>query len=166
MISLAEPPVLARPTNQVRLSFLTGEQADCVSLGLSADWLGPASEDFDAFTRERGQDRERWGVTFSELWAVSGEHYLGTVIIRHTLSDDLFRAGGHIGYHVVTPWRRQGHATRMLRQALDVCRELGLRRVLLTCSPTNDDSHRVILHNGGQPDERLADEDRYWIDLS
>jgi len=38
--------------------------------------------------------------------------------------------------------------------------------VLLTCSPTNEASRRVILHNGGQPDRRLGDDDRYWIGLS
>jgi len=166
VIVLTEPPVLIRPTSAVRMSFLTGEQADCVSNGLPTDWLGPASENFDAFSLERGQDRERWEVVFTELWAVSGEHYLGTVIVRHSLTDALFRAGGHVDYHVVTPWRRQGHATRMLAQGLDFCRGLGLDRVLLTCSPTNEASRRVILHNGGQPDRRLGDDDRYWIGLS
>jgi hypothetical protein len=48
------------------------------------------------------------------FWYVSGEFYLGTLVIRHRLSPELAEAGGHVGYHLVAPWRRQGHATRML----------------------------------------------------
>lgn len=70
-----------------------------------------------------------------------------------------------MGYHVVAPWRRQGHATRMLTAGLGECRRLGLDRILLTCDPTNEASRRVILANGGTPDGRALGEDRFWIDL-
>ena len=69
--------------------------------------------------------------------------------------------GGHIGYHVVAPWRRQGHATRMLAAGLAQCRDLGLARVLLTCTADNEPSRRVILANGGIPDGQTAGEDRF-----
>jgi predicted acetyltransferase len=73
--------------------------------------------------------------------------------------------GGHIGYHVVAPWRRQGHATRMLAAGLHECRRLGLRKVLVTCDADNEWSRRVILANGGVDDGRINGEDRFWIDL-
>jgi predicted acetyltransferase len=87
------------------------------------------------------------------------------LVIRHELTDELAEAGGHIGYHVIAPWRRQGHATRMLAEGLDRARKIGLDRVLLTCAPDNVASRRVILANGGQPDGRRRGEDRFWIDL-
>jgi predicted acetyltransferase len=99
------------------------------------------------------------------FWYVAGDHYLGTLVIRHELTDDLAEAGGHVGYHVVAPWRRQGHATRMLADGLVECRAVGLRRVLLTCTPDNAPSRRVILCNGGEPDGRRRGEDRFWINL-
>ncbi len=68
-----------------------------------------------------------------------------------------------MGYHVVTPWRRQGHATRMLAAGLTECRGLGLDEVLLTCDPGNEPSRKVILANGGVPDGRKRGEDRFWI---
>ena len=86
--------------------------------------------------------------------------------MRHELTPALAEVGGHVGYHVVAPWRRQGHATRMLAAGLAECRALGLDRVLLTCQADNEPSRRVILANGGIPAGQAAGEDRFWITLS
>ena len=163
MIRLPEPPRLTRPAVTVRTSYLVGEQADCVVSGAPADWLGPASEDFASYVAERRAVRTRWGVPSSVFWYVSGEHYLGTLVIRHRLTPELAEAGGHVGYHIVSPWRRQGHATRMLAAGLTECRRLGLTQVLLTCATDNQASRRVIQANGGVPDGHARGEDRFWI---
>jgi predicted acetyltransferase len=163
MISLARPPRLMPPTVAVQTSYLTGEQADCLVQHTPADWLGPASENFAAYVAERREVAIRWGVPATIFWYVSGEHYLGTLVVRHRLTPDLERAGGHVGYHVVTPWQRQGHATAMLAAGLGECRRLGLDRVLLTCDRGNEPSRRVILANGGEPDGQARGEDRFWI---
>ena len=166
MITLPEEPRLAWPTTAVRMSYLTGEQADCLLRGTDTKWLGPASEDFDAFVAERRGVLTRWDVPSTVFWYVSGEHYLGTLVVRHELTDELTDAGGHVGYHVVAPWRGQGHAKAMLAAGLAECRKLGLPRVLLTCTQDNGPSRRVILANGGQPDDRReSGEDRFWITL-
>jgi len=109
--------------------------------------------------------RTRWDVPSTLFWYVSGEFYLGTLVIRHRLTPELAEVGGHVGYHVVAPWRRQGHATRMLAAGLVECRALGINPVLLTCNAANEPSRRVILANGGVPDGRSGDEDRFWITL-
>lgn len=96
---------------------------------------------------------------------------LGMIQVRHRFNAYLERYGGHIGYSVRPSARRQGVAKEMLRQALTHCRELGLRRVLITCLEDNEASRRTILANGGvyestvvepQEQERLQ---RYWITL-
>lgn len=166
MITLPEAPRLVWPTTAVRVSYLTGEQADCLLRGTDTGWLGPASEDFDRFVAERRGVSIRWDVPSTVFWYVAGEHYLGTLVIRHELTPQLLEIGGHVGYHVVAPWRRQGHATRMLAAGLEQCRELGIERVLVTCAPENVPSRRVILANGGTPDGNLAGDDRYWISLA
>lgn len=165
MIHLAIPPRLVAPTTRVKTSYLVAEQADCLANGRSTDWLGPASDDFTAFVAQRRGVRTRWDVPSSVYWYVSGPYYLGTLVFRHRLTPELTEVGGHIGYHVVAPWRRQGHATRMLAAGLELCRERGLDRVLLTCSMDNEPSRRVILANGGVADEPAGDEARFWIDL-
>jgi predicted acetyltransferase len=162
----ADTPRLVWPTTAVRTSYLVGEQADCLLRETDTEWLGPASDDFGAFVEVRRGVKRRWAVPTTMFWFVSGEYYLGTLVIRHELNSELAdEAGGHIGYHVVAPWRRQGHATHMLAAALDECWAIGLQRVLLCCAPDNEPSRRVIVSNGGQPDGHRHGEERYWIEL-
>jgi predicted acetyltransferase len=158
-------PRLVLPTATVRESYLTGERAVCLADGTPTDWLGPAGEDFDVYVSQRRRVQVRWGVPYTTFWYVSGEHYLGMLVIRHHLTPELTDVGGHIGYHVVPRWRRQGHATRMLGAGLAECEPLRLNRVLLTCAADNEASRRVILANGGVPDGRRRGEDRFWITL-
>ena len=150
----------------MKTSYLVGEQADCLARGTPTDWLSDASLDFSAFVAARRGVHIQWEVPSSIFWYVSRQYYLGTLVIRHQLTAELADVGGHIGYHVIAPWRRQGHATRMLADGLQRARLLGLRRALVTCAHDNVASRRVILANGGQPDGRRRGEDRFWIDLS
>ncbi|MCL2541716.1 MAG: GNAT family N-acetyltransferase [Nocardioidaceae bacterium] len=164
MIELPEPPTLTEPSVRVQTSYLVGEQADIRHRGVDAAWLREASRDFARFVAERAGVRQRWGVPSELLWFTAGDYYIGSLVIRHRLSDD--EGGGHIGYHVVYPWQRQGHATRMLGQALERCAGLGLPRVLLTVAPDNEASLKVVRRNGGVPDGLNHEGDlRWWIDL-
>ncbi|SMQ74964.1 GNAT family N-acetyltransferase [Agreia sp. VKM Ac-1783] len=162
MIELPEPPRLTVPSTALKTSYLVGEQADMRHRGSDASWLKDASLDFDAYVAERTGVRERWGVASELFWFASGEYYIGSLVIRHELTDD--EGGGHIGYHVVYPWQRQGHATRMLREALVKCAGLGIERALLTVAPENAASIEVVRRNGGVEDLLNHEgEMRFWI---
>ena len=162
MITLPEPPHLIEPTVAVRLSYLTGEQADMRHRGEPTDWLAAASEDFGGFVADRVGVRERWGVPSTLFWFVSGPHYIGTLVVRHRLLEE--EHGGHIGYHVVFPWQHQGHAGRMLAEGRLRAAELGVGRALLTVAPENAWSRHVVLRNGGVPDGSNSDgEDRFLL---
>jgi predicted acetyltransferase len=104
------------------------------------------------------------------LFAFAGTSIVGRVSIRHALTPDLERVGGHIGYVVVPAYRRQGYATAILRQALQIARQkLGLTRVLVTCDDDNVGSIKTIEKNGGVLESIVAGPDgdkpkrRYWI---
>lgn len=160
------PPQLIAPTTRVRDSYLAGERADCLARGTSVDWLADAADDFAAFVAARRGVQIRWDVPTTIFWYCAGADYLGTLVIRHELTDELLEVGGHIGYHVVAPWQQQGHATRMLAEGLGECRRIGIERVLLTCAVDNDPSKRVILANGGIHEDERQGHDRFWIELN
>ena len=131
--------------------------------GSDTAWLAAAGQDFDGFVADRIGVRDRWGVPSEVFWFISGKYYLGSLVLRHRLTEDA--GGGHIGYHVVRPWQRQGYATSMLRQALVKANVLGIERVLLTVAPENTASLLVIQRNGGIADGTNHEgEVRYWID--
>ena len=164
-MELSEPPRLVQPTVAVRDSWLAIERADCARSGSSTALLDQAIEDFGQVVAERQGVGIWWGVPTSFFWYISGECYIGELVIRHKLTAALAESGGHIGYSIATPWQRQGHATRMLAAGLIECPGLGLRRVLLTCGVDNEPSRRVILANGGTPDGTANGEDRFWITI-
>jgi predicted acetyltransferase len=157
-------PELVRPTPAVRDSYLSGMRDLAIADGESSSWL-PARADFGAYAAERAQTRTLWEVPTTELWYIDGTDYVGTIMIRHELTPELRREGGHIGYHVVPGFRRQGHATAMLAGACARCRDLRMTRLLLTCEDANTASRRVIEANGGQLEKVAAGLCHYWISL-
>jgi len=94
----------------------------------------------------------------------------GAVNIRHSLNQDLLFRGGHIGYGIRPSQRRKGYATKMLNLALEQCRELGLKKVLVTCDKENIGSAKTITNNGGILENEVIERSgnivqRYWIIL-
>jgi len=98
-----------------------------------------------------------------------GSRLVGTVEIRHRLTDFQLAYTGHIGFSIRKSCRGQGLATGLLALALDECRPLGLSRVLLTCSRYDAPSRRLIEANGGVLENEIAYEGdircRYWIEV-
>jgi predicted acetyltransferase len=106
------------------------------------------------------------------LFAFVGTRIVGRASIRHSLNQFLEREGGNIGYVVVPEFRRQGHATTILRLALQIAREkCGVDRLLVTCDDDNVASIRTIEKNGGILENVVIGPDldkpirRYWIEL-
>lgn len=154
---------LVPPTITVRDSYLEGERAMCLEEEESADALEVAEADFAGFVTRRRQVRELWDVPTTELWYVDGADYIGTVMIRHRLTDALTVEGGHIGYHIVPAHRGKGHAKRLLAAAIDAARALGIERLVITCDDANIASRRVIEANSGTIDSVTNGVVRYLV---
>lgn len=128
----------------------------------------------NAYKAERGIDVAPGYASETILWLVDETHFIGEVGIRHTLTPELLRYGGHIGYEIRCSECRKGYGTRLLAMALPYCRDvLGLRRVLITCDDDNIGSRRIIEANGGVLENKVVNvidrgtilTRRYWIDL-
>lgn len=98
---------------------------------------------------------------------------LGIIQIRLKLNDYLSEFGGHIGYCVRPTERRKGYAKTMLRNALGICKEEGLHKVMISCVEENNASENTIKSCGGVFEKKVYDErcykaylKRYWIALS
>lgn len=95
--------------------------------------------------------------------------FVGAVNIRHYLNEDLLKTGGHIGDGIRPSERRKGYATAMIGLALEECRKLGIRKVLMCCDRDNIGSAKSILRNGGVLENEVEEdghmEQRYWIQL-
>jgi predicted acetyltransferase len=102
-------------------------------------------------------------VPSTHLWWVDGDTFLGRLHIRHRLTPFLIEEGGHIGYHVIPPARRRGHATAMLHAGLPIAAKLGIDCALLTCDEDNIGSRKAIEANGGLFHDRRAGKLRYWV---
>jgi predicted acetyltransferase len=111
-------------------------------------------------------------VPFSLLWLVEGEDFIGEISIRHRLNDWLLQEGGHIGYGIRPSRQGRGYGRLILKLGLDVCRDLGIERALVTCKDDNAASARIIEANGGRLENVIDDPAggegrtrRYWIPL-
>jgi predicted acetyltransferase len=92
---------------------------------------------------------EGW-VPSNTYWLVDNDAYIGHVNIRHRLTPTLEKRGGHIGYAVRPSKQKQGYGTILVQLALEKAKELGIRKVLITCNKYNIPSCRVIEKNGGK----------------
>lgn len=111
-------------------------------------------------------------VPESTYWLVEGDEYIGRVSIRHELNDKLFKIGGHIGYDIRPSKRLRGYGTEILRLGLEKAKELGIKKVLITCDKDNIASKKIIESNGGVFENEYETGDgepnklRYWIDIT
>lgn len=121
---------------------------------------------------DRWEDRvEKSGaVPETFLLAEADGAIVGRLSLRHALNDRLHERGGHIGFGVLPGHRRRGYATEILKQALGLARDIGLKRVLITCSEHNAGSRSVIeglggVYHGSTTQSGEAATRRYWIEL-
>ena len=96
-------------------------------------------------------------------------YIVGMIDIRHYLNEYLTQVGGNIGYGVRKTERNKGYAKQMLKLALEKCKELKIKKVLITCDEDIIASEKVILSaNAKLEDIRNVDGEnkkRFWIDL-
>ncbi len=143
--------------------------------GVSGTRFGRGEQSLDAFLADcvRQQEPDQLPddrVPQTTYWILADGTVLGMLRMRHWLNDALRVSGGHIGYYVAPRARRRGIASAALGLGLEALRERGESRALLTTSPDNVGSIRVIEGHGGVLTAEVADPAggrllQFWIEL-
>ena len=169
-------PSLTRPSEAYKDSYIEALrefQAEGRYLNLDISAL---VEDFGSFVKDllRRSDRPTQDpglVPETIWWLIDRDEYIGRVSIRHELTEDLLRHGGHIGYDIRPSKRLRGYGKLILKLALEKAKEMGFVRVLVTCNSDNIGSKKIIEANGGVLEDevevcldgRTRKKLRYWI---
>ncbi|MCL2353311.1 MAG: GNAT family N-acetyltransferase [Defluviitaleaceae bacterium] len=96
---------------------------------------------------------------------------IGSIQLRHHLTEELKKDGGNIGYGICPSERGKDYGVRQLSLVVEKARELGLDKVMISCNKDNRASAQVAIKNGGVLAGEGFDEDEvkvteiYWIDI-
>ena len=94
---------------------------------------------------------------------------VGIISIRHELNENFLNFRGHIGYSILPSERRKGYAYKQLLLGLEFCKEINIKRVLVTCVEYNIGSSKTIEKAGGELENIIFNPStnvnikRYWI---
>lgn len=133
------------------------------------DWLAH----LDSYADRNRIDPASGMVEGSQWMLVDEEKHriLGMINLRHYLNENLEKFAGHIGYSVRPSERRKGYGKMQLNMALDILREKGVERALLTCDSDNAGSYKTMEACGAVLENEVYNEEhgkkirRYWITL-
>ncbi|HBD06230.1 MAG TPA: GNAT family N-acetyltransferase [Firmicutes bacterium] len=105
-------------------------------------------EKYDNYKHERNLKPKRVGSDYFWLVDEDRNYFIGEICIRHRLTEDLKRYGGHIGYGIRYYEWNKGYGTLMLSLALEMAKKLRITKVLITCDDDNYGSAKVMENNG------------------
>lgn len=129
------------------------------------EWLEKIKNDLDIKTCGEG----RVPATLYLVYRKEDNKLIGMVQIRHQLNEYLYNIGGHIGDCVRPSEQGKGYATEQIYLALKKCKDLNIKKVLITCDKSNIASAKTIIRNNGKLENEIQDDgkvvQRYWINL-
>ena len=102
---------------------------------------------------------------------VKDNKIIGTIQLRHSLTEELRKHGGHIGYGIRPSERQKGYGTQQLELVLMQAKKLHIPKVMISCDKNNIGSGKVAKKNGGFIewegfDEKAGTEIQvYWINI-
>lgn len=77
------------------------------------------------------------------------EEPIGEMAIRPLLNEYWMKVSGNIGYKIRPSKRNLGYGNKILALALEECKKMNMKEVILQCYSFNDISRKVILNNNG-----------------
>jgi predicted acetyltransferase len=117
------------------------------------------------------KDKLRNNVHASTFFSIrkTDNKIIGSIQLRHSLTPDLEKHGGHIGYGIRPSERRKGYGKQQLLLILDIARNMKVSKVMISCDKDNIPSSKTALSCGGVLTYENIYEGKeqhiYWIDL-
>ena len=108
-----------------------------------------------------------------KFMAVEDGKFIGMINVRESVTEELARYGGHIGYAVNPKYWNKGYGTKILGLVLSKYKHLIKDdKIIITCDDTNIGSAKIIEANGGILIDKVENEEngekflsrRYYID--
>lgn len=97
------------------------------------------------------KDKLRDNVHASTFLTVrkSDNKIIGTIQLRHFLTDELKEHGGHIGYGIRPTERKKGYGKEQLLLVLEIAKSMKIPKVMITCNKDNIASSKTAISCGG-----------------
>ncbi|WP_051540022.1 GNAT family N-acetyltransferase [Clostridium ihumii] len=128
---------------------------------------------YDNYKNEKNLKPNRVGANYFWLVDDEKEFFIGEISIRHKLTDELLKYGGHIGYGIRYSEWNKGYGTFMLKLALEQAKIMGISKVLITCDDDNFSSAKIMEKNHMELQDKIGNiidgqkviTRRYWKSL-
>ncbi len=104
-----------------------------------------------------GQSLPEGYAASTTYWLIDNDELIGVSNLRHYLTPQIERAGGHIGLGIRPSYRGQGLGNLLLSLTLEKAHQMGIEEVHIHCEATNSASAAMIIANGGKLHSEIAD---------
>lgn len=117
------------------------------------------------------KDKLRNDVHASTFFSVrkTDHKIIGSIQLRHFLTPELEKHGGHIGYAIRPSERRKGYGKQQLLLVLKVAKDMNIPKVMISCNKDNIASIKTAIGCGGILTSENFYEGKeqqiYWINL-
>lgn len=123
---------------------------------------------------EKGKNLKPGHVPGTRFWLLNDNEFVGSFDIRHKLTPNLEKIGGHIAANIAPKYRGKYSSFVGIKMCLDQAKKIGLTSVLMTCDVKNTASFRAItgllkLYGGKQISDSRGDgfhQHRVWINTT
>lgn len=106
----------------------------------------------------QGQNLPEGYAASTTYWLIDNDELIGVSNLRHDLTPQIERAGGHIGLSIRPSYRGKGLGKLLLRLTLEQAQIMGIKEAHIHCEATNPASAAMIIANGGKLHSEIADE--------
>lgn len=117
------------------------------------------------------KDKLRNNVHASTFFSVrkSDNRIIGTIQLRHFLTDELEKHGGQIGYGIRPTERKKGYGKQQLLLVLEIAKDMKIPKVMIICDKDNIASSQTAMSCGGisigKNFHEGKEQQMYWINL-